>query len=83
MTDREARAVGRWCSKHGRQHERVPLDGGAAGWATGCPVCLTSSPMQEAIRELVKCAIAEVTRAEADRDRAQNASRSHTDTREG
>ncbi len=53
MTKKEARALGRWCDKHQRKHERVAVAEGVT--VTGCPVCLMSDQIRAAIEEWWRC----------------------------
>jgi hypothetical protein len=53
---RDAKALGRWCHKHGRKFERVHLPNGAA--VTGCPDCVTSPEFVSLVDNLITAAFA-------------------------
>jgi hypothetical protein len=50
MKEREAKALGRWCQKHCERYRRVPV---GEGWVTGCPTCINSQPMHDALEEAI------------------------------
>lgn len=54
MNKRDAKALGRWCDRHNRQHERVQFPGGAR--STMCPECAKDGEFAEAIDALTRAA---------------------------
>lgn len=70
MNGREARALGRYCEKHRRKHERIHFESGAA--MTGCPDCAADPAFREAVDALVEAAKKHGEAIRRERERSQS-----------
>ena len=52
MRKRDAKALGRWCTKHNRKHERVYFPAGGA--STMCPDCAREPEFESAMNQMIE-----------------------------